>query len=427
LVKVRFFTVALIALLTAAGCKKEAPEVAGSAPVPVAEVPAAAAFKDTTVFLLDSIRKGEGPFNLMERLRVDRQLRQRVLYALANEADLTTLKVGEKFAAVYNMDTTRILEFIYYEDLLTTHRIRILRGADSVTVDHVLDEKPSRVRHQLIRGALNAGTLDAELKDMGMPPRVAQLAMNVLECKISFRSDARIGDKFELLMEETIYTDTVDGAAVEHVLNGRTQLLYVMYAGERVKGLHAYKYFDGDKSSYNAHYTEEGEALVFLGLRYPLDKIHVTSPYGMRRHPVTGQNAMHHGIDYRAAVGTPVYAVAEGRVTKSTFDELSGHYIAVRHNDGYSSYYMHLSKKSVAVGALVKARQVIALSGNTGRSGGPHLHFGFKQPNGTWMNPGSKRMIATPKLSGDKLDKLGEQIAEIRRIYKELDVPPPAS
>jgi murein DD-endopeptidase MepM/ murein hydrolase activator NlpD len=420
----KIVTIALI--VTISGCKKETrdtvADMAADDSAVAAEVLAEVMFQDTTVFLLDSIRRGEGPFNVMERLNVDRRLRQRILFALANEADLTTLRVGERFSAVYNRDTTQILEFAYFQDRLTTHRIKISREDDSVAITHVLDERPSRVRHKLIRGTLNATTLDAELRDMGLPPRVAHLAMNVLECKISFRTDARIGDRFELLLEETVYTDTADGAAAEQVLHGRTSLLFVTYSGERVKELRAYRYFDGDKSSYNAHYTEDGEALIFMGLRYPLDRIHITSAYGMRRHPVTGRNAMHHGVDYRASVGTPVYSVAEGRVTKSTYDDMSGHYIAIRHNDGYTSYYLHLSRRSVGAGAHVKARQVIGLSGNTGQSAGPHLHFGFKKPNGAWMNPLSKRMIATPRLAGEKLERLGAQIAQIRRIYKEEDL-----
>jgi murein DD-endopeptidase MepM/ murein hydrolase activator NlpD len=357
----------------------------------------------------------------MERLRVDRNLRQRVLFALSNEADLTTLRVGEKFGALYNLDTTRILQFIYFQDRITTHRIKISRENDTVSVTHVLDEKPSKIRRRLIKGTLNAGTLDAEFKEMDLPPRAAHIAMNVLECKISFRTDARIGDTFELLLEETVYTDTAGGAETEHVLHSRTDVIYVTYSGARVKGLHAYKFFDGEKSSYNAHYTEDGEALIFSGLRYPLDRIHIASSFGMRRHPITGINQMHNGVDYSALTGTPVYAVAEGKVIKSTYSESAGNYIAIKHKDSYSSYYLHLSKRSVGEGAYVKARQVIGLSGNTGTSTGPHLHFGFKQPNGAWMNPLQKRMIATPKLSGEKLEKLGEQIEEIRKIYVSLN------
>ena len=64
---------------------------------------------------------------------------------------------------------------------------------------------------------------------------------------------------------------------------------------------------------------------------------------------------------------------------------------------------------------MVNARQVIGRVGSTGRSTGPHLHFGFKQPNGAWTNPLIKRMIATPKLEGERLKRLRMQIAKIRQ------------
>ena len=373
-----------------------------------------AVFGDTVAVIETEIRRGEGPFNVLERLlstatpvNIDGNIRQKILWALANEADLNVLRVGERFAGVFNQDTTRFLEFVYYQDQVTTHRILI---SDEGEVEYQLDEKPLTVKHRLIRGTLELPTLDAQLKADGLSPRIAGIVTNVLECKVSFRTDARIGDEYEVLLEETHFDDGI--------IDGRTLVLYVSYNGVRAGTHSGYRYFDGDRSSYNAHYTKDGEALIFSGLRFPLDRIHITSSYGMRRHPVTGKRAMHSGVDYRASVGTPVYAVAEGRVTKSTSDKLSGNYIAIRHKDGYSSYYLHLSRRSVAVGAQVRARQLIGYSGNTGLSSGPHLHFGFKQPNGSWMNPTQKRMIATPKLSGEKLEKLKSQIASIKEIYE---------
>jgi len=379
------------------------------------------ASSDTVVILEDAIRSGEGPFNVMERLNVDKKIRGKILFTLANETDFTALKIGERFAAVYNLDTTRILEFIYFQNKITTHKIKISYENDSAEIVYILDEKPHEVRRKLIKGTLESPTLDAQLRQMGLSPQIAGIAVNVLECKIPFSASARIGDEFELLVEETIYSDTISkDSVVERTLDAKTNLLFVSYRGSRAGNCKGYRYFDGDKSSYNAHYTEDGEALIFSGLRYPLDRTHITSPYGNRIHPVTGRNSMHTGIDYRASVGTPVYAVAEGRVVESRFDDYSGNLIAIRHKDNTTSYYLHLNKRSVGAGANVKARQVIGYSGNTGQSNGPHLHFGIKQANGAWMNPLKKRMIATPKLSGEKLEKLKPQIEEIKRIYEEL-------
>ncbi|MCF0221313.1 MAG: M23 family metallopeptidase, partial [Fibrobacter sp.] len=155
------------------------------------------------------------------------------------------------------------------------------------------------------------------------------------------------------------------------------------------------------------------------------DRLHITSPFGSRIHPVTGQRKTHYGIDYGGnPVGTPVYSVAEGKVTVSGYDEYSGHKIAIRHRDNSESWYMHLSTRGVGVGASVSARQVIGRVGNTGRSTGPHLHLGFKNEKGVWINPASKTMIAAPKLMGERLARLKKEVAEIRQeIERTLAAP----
>ena len=198
------------------------------------------------------------------------------------------------------------------------------------------------------------------------------------------------------------------------------KVLYAESDGKTVGHHEAFRYEDPDpKSSFNAHYTETGEALVFDGLRYPLDRLHVTSAYGSRIHPITGQRKVHHGIDYGSPTGTPVYAVAEGVVTLSGYDNLSGNKISIRHRDGSSSWYLHLHTRAVSQGAHVNARQVIGRVGNTGRSTGPHLHFGFKDEKGRWINPSKKTMIATPKLEGERLARLKSQAKAIRESLTE--------
>ena len=376
--------------------------------------------EDNSVTVETELRSGEGPFNIMERLKIERRLRQGILGLLANETDFTRLRVGERFAGIFDPDTAKLLEFLYFQNKITTHRIKISYSDEDVPdFSHIVEEKPSEIRHRLIKGTLNRVTLDAELRGMGLPLNIVGLATNVLEAKVSFRTDARIGDEFELLLQETFYKDSSGGEIAEKVIDDLTSVLFVSYFGKRT-GIHkGYRYFDGDKSSYNAHYTEDGEALISSGLRYPLDRIHITSGYGNRIHPVTGKRTMHNGVDYRASVGAPVYAVADGRVVESGYDNMSGNYIAIRHKDNTTSYYLHLSKRNINVGASVRVRQVIGLSGNSGQSNGPHLHFGFKQANGKWMNPLQKRMIATEKLTGEKLEKLKEQISDIKKIYND--------
>lgn len=238
----------------------------------------------------------------------------------------------------------------------------------------------------------------------------AQIA-DILMCKINFRYDARAEDGFKVFLNERWY----EGQVIE------SKILYTSYEGVRTGFHESYFYDDDIKSTYTAHYTKEGEALIRSGLRYPVNHLHIRSGYGKRRHPVTGKIAYHRGVDLRGRIGAPVYAVANGRVIESKFTKYGGNKIAIRHSDNSISYYLHLNKRYVKRGDVVKSHQQIGQVGKTGRVTGPHLHFGFKNSKGSWMNPMHKRMIATPKLQGKRLAALKEQILETNKMIKQYN------
>ena len=118
----------------------------------------------------------------------------------------------------------------------------------------------------------------------------------------------------------------------------------------------------------------------------PVDYSYVSSPFGYRWHPVTGVWTMHKGVDFPMPKGTPIYASRSGYVTIATYHSTAGNYVTINHQDGYSSVYMHMTHDVVSVGEYVKAGQLIGYVGSTGRSTGPHLHFGISY-NGKYVNP----------------------------------------
>ena len=101
----------------------------------------------------------------------------------------------------------------------------------------------------------------------------------------------------------------------------------------------------------------------------------LTSGYGVRADPLTGRPALHSGLDFDVPAGTPILAAGSGQVIEAGWDGQYGHTVVVRHHTGYSSRYAHASQLKVAVGDRVTRGQWLALSGNSGRSTGPHLHF----------------------------------------------------
>lgn len=110
---------------------------------------------------------------------------------------------------------------------------------------------------------------------------------------------------------------------------------------------------------------------------HPLGKeVKVTSHFGMRTHPILKKEILHKGIDFRAAMGTPIYATADGKV-KMVIESDKGHgnHVVLQHDEEYKTVYANLSKFAVSAGMTVKKGQLIAYSGNSGASTAPHLHY----------------------------------------------------
>ena len=142
-----------------------------------------------------------------------------------------------------------------------------------------------------------------------------------------------------------------------------------------------YYFFPG--SDYNAT-----ERAFFLnrGFRFPLRSYRLTSDYGMRKNPITGNVRLHQGLDLAAPAGTEVYAAGSGTVTEIGNDPVYGIYIILRHAEGWASLYGHLQKVGVTLHTTVNSGTLIGWVGSTGQSTGPHLHFELRH-NGTARDP----------------------------------------
>lgn len=140
-----------------------------------------------------------------------------------------------------------------------------------------------------------------------------------------------------------------------------------------------------------AHVNHGGASTVQTGQSVPVgwpieSKVPITSPYGERIHPVTKKRQVHRGVDLATPVGTSVISPANGYVLKLRTDSICGKGLEIRHSDGFDTVYCHLSQFLVREGERVSQGAVVAKTGNTGRSTGPHLHYAVKY-NGEYINP----------------------------------------
>ncbi|MDX7988064.1 murein DD-endopeptidase MepM [Xenorhabdus sp. 12] len=254
-------------------------------------------------------------------------------------------------------------------------------------------------KNNVITGVIN-GSFNGSALTAGLSSSEAREVTKALQWQIDFRK-LRKGDRFSVLMSR----EMLDGKSEQ------SQLLGVRLQS----GGTDYYAFRADDGRF---YDSSGSGLERGFLRYPTTKqFRVSSHFNPRRvNPVTGRVTAHRGVDFAMPVGTPVLAVGDGEVIVSKFDGAAGNFIAIRHGRQYTTRYMHLRKLLVKPGQKVKRGERIALSGNTGRSTGPHLHFEI-WINQQAVNPLTAKLPRSGGLSGKERT---EYVAMVRDIKPQL-------
>jgi murein DD-endopeptidase len=215
---------------------------------------------------------------------------------------------------------------------------------------------PSRV----IKGSIS-GAFVTSARNAGLTNNQIHKVANMFRGRIDFRRDLRRGDNFRVLFDKP-HDDDAKILAVTFTINGRSMNAFRSTDGQ---------FYDESASSFSGGGTF---------MRFPIpSQRRVSSGFSpSRRNPVTGRIQPHNGTDFSVHVGTPILATGDGVVIKATSHRDAGRYVIIRHGGRYSTTYMHMSKLLVKPGQKVKQGQKIGLSGNTGRSTGPHLHYEFR-------------------------------------------------
>ena len=231
-------------------------------------------------------------------------------------------------------------------------------------------EKQQRIEEakrssNVLMGTITRGVFITDAKKAGLTSAHISRIIKIYKGKINFRRDLRKGDSFRVLFDRPSGDKNARIMAVSFTSGGKTIALY------RAKNGMFYPE-NGVSPTVSRRSTGSG------WWRYPMpNNTKVSSPFNPHRwHPIRGIYRPHYGTDFTAPIGTKVYAPANGTVLKTSYQRGgAGYYIIIKHAGGYSTVYMHLSKALVRTGQQVSQGQVIALSGNTGGSTGPHLHY----------------------------------------------------
>jgi murein DD-endopeptidase MepM/ murein hydrolase activator NlpD len=152
------------------------------------------------------------------------------------------------------------------------------------------------------------------------------------------------------------------------------------------------------------YFNRQGKNVKKSILKTPIDGARISSSFGMRKHPISGFNKMHKGVDFAAPIGTPVYAGGNGVIEMVGVNGGYGKYIRIRHNNEYKTAYAHLNsyRKGISKGVRVNQGEVIGYVGSTGRSTGPHLHYEIIYQNKK-VNPLKLKLPSGKILKSDEL------------------------
>jgi murein DD-endopeptidase MepM/ murein hydrolase activator NlpD len=252
------------------------------------------------------------------------------------------------------------------------------------------------------RTARLAGVIGSNLYDviqqLGEAPSLAHDFADIFAYDVDFARGMQPGDEFQILYERLYRTD---GRGQErYVRPGR--ILAAHYAG--TSGDHTAIYYQTDPG-HGGYYRPDGTPVQRSFLAAPLQYTRVSSTFSRARfHPILKYTRPHPGIDYAAPLGTPLWAVADGKVMEMGWAGGYGQLIKIQHESGYVSYYAHLSRfaRGVHVGSVVRQKQVIGYVGQTGLATGPHVCFRITK-DGEFVNPAQLRgRVALGSVAADK-------------------------
>ena len=257
---------------------------------------------------------------------------------------------------------------------------------------------------QALGSATISSSLFAATDEARIPDAVAVQLAEIFSGQIDFSRSLRKGDRLSVVYEalqadgETMRSGRVLSA--EFVNNGKSNqvVLFQEDAGNTSKG---------------QYYTFDGQSLRKAFLASPLEFTRMSSGYGIRVHPITNDKRAHKGIDYAAPTGTPIRTVGDGVVEFASTQRGYGNVIEIKHRDGKSTLFAHLSRIDVQKGQKVEQGEIIGAVGSTGFSTGPHLHFEFRI-DGEHRDPltivaeggGAQPLTASSKLVFDRTSLL---------------------
>jgi len=267
----------------------------------------------------------------------------------------------------------------------------IIRSGDELPIIEKVDIE-YQLEQELVRSTIESSLFEA-VADIGESSELAIRLADIFAWDIDFIRDIRVGDTFQALVEKRYREGNPAGY-------GKILAAEFVNRGETYRAIY---FQDGDKSP--SYYNPDGKSVRKAFLKAPLSFSRISSGFSMKRfHPITKTWKSHPAIDYAAPRGTPIKTIGDGTITRIGYTRGNGNFIEIRHNNSYTTLYLHMSKfaRKMSKGKKVVQGQVIGYVGSTGLATGPHLCFRMRK-NGAPVNPYKVKVPASKPVSQENL------------------------
>ena len=352
--------------------------------------------------VVHKIEEGETFDKILETYAIKEEEISNIKNNLSKKINLNRLKTNQKIQFTVDQSNNHLREFIF--QISNTEKIYLTKigGKDEFDQKIIL----AKLRKEIVykeNTILNSLYKSATQKKI--PINTIIEFARIYGFEVDFQRDIRKRDTFQIMYEVFIddnkkIIETGEILFANLKLSGKDKSLY---------------FFDYNESK--GHYDKSGKSSQKALMKTPINGARLSSPFGMRKHPIDGFNKMHRGTDFAAPTGTPIMASGNGIVKKAGWCGGGGNCVVIKHNSTYQTVYAHMSKFAFGIrsGVRVKQGQTIGYVGSTGKSTGPHLHYEvimngkkinsqkLKLPSGKVLKGKERKLFETSKIKLDVL------------------------
>ena len=346
------------------------------------------------------IKSGETFDKILENYFIEKKEIIKIKNSLKKKVNLNKLNTNQIIEFRLDKTNNKIEEFTY--QISNIQKIYLKRNIEDDKFNEKilsikLDKKVVYKENIILQSLYKAAT------DQNIPANTIIEFAGIYGFQVDFQRDIRKQDKFQIMYE--IFLNEKN----EVIDSGK-----ILYANLKLSGQDNSLYYF-DKEGSEGHYDKNGQSVKKALMKTPINGARLSSPFGMRKHPIDGYNKMHRGTDFAAPMGTPIMASGDGIVKKAGWCGGGGNCVKIRHNSTYETVYAHMSKfaRGIKSGVRVKQGQTIGYVGSTGKSTGPHLHYEvivngkkvnsqkLKLPSGKILKNEERKLFETRKIKLD--------------------------